>query len=66
VIGQRAFKRKILESYHPHRRKLPGWPFWFKVVKPMHGMDLDSVDAWDPSPFHGDELFWEQKYSTGY
>ncbi|MGD0382162.1 MAG: hypothetical protein ABSA77_01485 [Thermoguttaceae bacterium] len=60
VLGQMPHKRKILERFRPYRRKLTDWPFWFKVVKPRPEMDLDKVDAWDPSPFHGDEIFWEE------
>ncbi|MGD0652991.1 MAG: hypothetical protein ABSA16_01480 [Thermoguttaceae bacterium] len=63
VVGLRPFKRKILERFRPYRRKLPGWPFWFKVVKPIQGLDLDNVEVWDPSPFHGDEIFWEHQVS---
>ena len=47
-------KRAVLESFAPLRRKLEGWPFYFKSRYAEIETALSKATAWDPSVYDGD------------
>ena len=51
-------KRRILEDMRPYVRHLDHWPFWYKVCRPIDGLNLDSPDVWDPTGLDGDATIW--------
>jgi len=54
VIGLNAAKRSALESFNPHKRRLPSWPFLYKSRDEKLVKELGDHNAWDPSLFDGD------------
>lgn len=54
AIGFTPEKRAVLESFAPLRRKMPGWPFYFKSRDAEIETALSAAAAWDPSVYDGD------------
>lgn len=54
VIGFNAQKKSIMEGCHPHRRKLPSWPFFYKARNESLAKELNTPEAWDFCFLDGD------------
>jgi hypothetical protein len=54
VLGFNMKKRRSLEQLRPHQRKIPSWPFLYKVRSDHLRAPLSAEEAWDPCPYDGD------------
>ncbi len=64
VVGLEPCKRQILEKLNPHRRKMGRWPFWYKPVREVEELDMESPEVWDPTLLDGDATIWNEPWGT--
>ncbi len=53
-VGLGLENTRLVERHAPHRRKLPGWPFYFLASHPTLAARLQDPAVWQPSSFDGD------------
>ena len=58
VVGLDLPKRRILERLHPYVRSTKRSPYWYKSLRTVDGLDLESSEVWDPTLFDGDATIW--------
>lgn len=57
VLEMIGFPRAIREQFltcNPYSRKLPSWPYFYKVLNGSVGKQLENEDAWYACSFDGD------------
>ena len=64
MSGQSEAKRQALGSLKPYRKRVPGWPLYYKAVDAALQEPLQSPDAWDMSLYDGDML-WSGAFDAG-
>lgn len=55
AYGFRSDKQSVIESLHPHRRRLPAWSFFYSSFNQALKQKLQNPEVWDPSHYDGDE-----------
>lgn len=55
LVGFHASKQDALAPLAPRYRDLPNMPYFFKATDSSLHQELQNPDAWDPSPFDGDD-----------
>lgn len=54
VIGFNNKKRSIMEKYFPYIRRLPNWPFYYRINNASLNDFLQKQTCWDPCSYDGD------------
>jgi len=57
LFGFPEFIRERMEAGHPYNRRLPAWPFFYKVIHRDLRAELATEEAWYASIFDGDASF---------
>jgi hypothetical protein len=64
AVGLDAFPRETLEHLRPLRRSMTVWPAWYRVARPVEGLDFENPEVWDFSLFDGDATIWADSSQT--
>jgi hypothetical protein len=54
AFGFRPDKQQIIDALCPHRRRLPGWSFFYKCWDDKTAEIMQDPNVWDPTHFDGD------------
>jgi hypothetical protein len=54
AFGFRQEKQKIINDLAPHKRRLPGWLYFYKARSQSLMNELGDPNVWDPSQYDGD------------
>jgi hypothetical protein len=54
AFGFRPDKQQIIDALRPHRRRLPGWSFFYRCWDEKTAETMRNPNVWDPTHFDGD------------
>jgi predicted N-acetyltransferase YhbS len=54
AFGFRPDKQQVIDALSPHRRRLPGWSFFYKCWNKAMADKMKDPGVWDPTHFDGD------------